>query len=106
MQTVCRYCGKKLRWGDTCGFCRDLINNYITSSNNLDINSMYSKATVARLQYRLLRLPNPPYELLNKYSNAMWPLAYTLVTCCVCGRKLIMGQAYVYKGQVYCSECY
>ena len=103
---VCKYCGAATTKYSVCRECRELIRYYKAIAAPTKGNyTIYSQVRVARVEYKLLMLPNPPVDLIRLYNNDMWPRSLHYVRCDRCGKKDLIGRCYSHDTKIYCAEC-
>ena len=101
---ACRYCGTTTN--GVCTKCRELIRYYKSIAAPTKGNyTIYSQVSIARVEYELLMLPNPPVNLIRLYNNDMWPRSLRYVRCDGCGKNDLIGRCYSHNTKVYCAEC-
>jgi hypothetical protein len=103
---VCKYCGAATTKYSVCSECRELIRYYKSIAGYTEGKyTVYSRVRLARIEYKLLTLPNPPINLIKMYNNGMWPMSMEYVECDECGKKDLIGRCGSYKHKIYCAEC-
>ena len=103
---VCKYCGAATTKYSVCKKCRELIRYYKSIAGYTKGKyTTYSQVRVARVEYELLMLPNPPVDLIRLYNNDMWPKSLHYVRCDGCGKKDLVGRGSSHKHKIYCAEC-
>lgn len=103
---VCKYCGAATTEYSVCRECRELIRYYKSIAGYTEGRyTVYSRVRLARIEYKLLTLPNPPIDLIKMYNNGMWPMSMEYVECDKCGKRDLIGRCGSYKHNIYCAEC-
>jgi hypothetical protein len=104
---VCKYCGGAATTKySVCGECRELIRYYKSIAGSTKGNyTVYSRVRLARIEYQLLTLPNPPINLIKLHNNGMWPMSMEYVKCAKCGKNDLIGRCGSHNCEIYCAEC-
>lgn len=100
----CKYCNSEITDGGLCDRCKQLRHNYAATKSSSH-HTLYNKVRMARAEYALLMLPNPPLSLINIRNDGMWPVSLQYVNCDICGRSDLIGRCNVYKNNIICSRC-
>ena len=110
---TCKYCGAATTKYSVCSECRELIQYYKSIAGYYKSLAGYTKGNytvysyvrLARIEYKLLTLPNPPIDLIKLYNNGTWPMSMEYVKCARCGKKDLIGRCGSHNCKIYCAEC-
>jgi hypothetical protein len=106
MKRECAWCGHP-RYDKICNECHTKYLKYISSlktSQKRGRNSL--RIWLARDEMELMKLLYPPISLIKYLSNGSGPISMEEVTCSICGKSLLLGDAYPYYNKPTCSDCY